>query len=115
VAHAQHSVTVPRPIREVYGFLADGLNDPKWRPDVIEVHLESGTASSLDAVYAQTMKGPGGRNIQGDYRITVAEEPTRLHFEVIAGPAHPTGRFELTQLSPTQPRSRSRSISSRGG
>jgi uncharacterized membrane protein len=101
MAHARHSVTVPRPISEVYAFLADGLNDSKWRPDLIEVHLESGTAGDVGAVYAQTMKGPGGRRIKGDSRITVATPPTRLEFEVIAGPARPLGSFELAKLSPT--------------
>lgn len=101
MAHAEHTVTVPHPIGEVYAFLADGLNDPKWRPDVIEVHLASGVASQLGAVYAQTMKGPGGRPIAGDYRITRADAPTRLDFEVIAGPARPVGRFELTAVSPS--------------
>jgi uncharacterized membrane protein len=101
MAHAKHKVTVPRPIGEVYDFLADGLNDPKWRPDVIEVHLESGAASTVGAVYAQTMKGPGGRPIKGDYRITLADVPNRLDFQVIAGPARPIGSFELVKLSST--------------
>ena len=101
MAHAKYTVAVQRPIGDVYDFLADGLNDLKWRPDLIEVHLESGTASSVGAVYAQTMKGPGGRRIKGDYRITVAERPTRLNFEVIAGPARPLGSFELEAVSPT--------------
>jgi len=101
MAHSEHAVTVPRSIGEVYAFLADGLNDPTWRPDVIEVHLASGTASQLGAVYAQTMKGPGGRPIAGDYRITRADVPTRLDFEVIAGPARPVGRFELTAVTPS--------------
>jgi uncharacterized membrane protein len=101
MAHSRQDVTVPYPIQDVYAFLADGLNDPKWRPDVIEVHLASGPASGVGAVYAQTMKGPGGRPIKGDYRITVAEPPKRIDFEVIAGPARPTGRFELSELSPS--------------
>ena len=101
MAHAKHTVTVPRPIAEVYAFLADGLNEPKLRPDVTGVHLESGTTSSVGAVYAQTLKGPGGRPIKGDYRITLADVPNRLDFEVVAGPARPTGSFELVALSPT--------------
>ena len=100
MARAKHTVTVPRPIGEVYDFLADGLNEPKWRPDVTDVHLASGSASSLGAVYAQTMRGPGGRPIKGDYRITLTEVPTRLDFEVVAGPARPTGSFELVKLWP---------------
>lgn len=100
MTHAKHTVTVPRPIAEVYAFLADGLNEPKWRPDVTNVRLASGTASRVGAVYAQTMKGPGGRSIKGDYRITATEVPTRLEFEVIAGPARPVGSFELAEASP---------------
>jgi hypothetical protein len=45
------------------------------------------------------MKGPGGRSIPGDYRITRYEQPTRLDFEVIAGPARPIGRFDLRETA----------------
>ena len=58
---------------------------------------DSGTG--VGATYQQTMKGPGGRSIPGDYRITRYEEPTRLDFEVIAGPARPTGRFDLRETA----------------
>ena len=45
--------------------------------------------------------GPGGRSIRGDYRITRLDEPSRIDFEVIAGPARPTGRFALVAVTPT--------------
>ncbi|MBC3841663.1 hypothetical protein GXW82_19725 [Streptacidiphilus sp. 4-A2] len=86
--HAEHTVTVGRPIAEVFAFLADGGNNPRWRPEVSDVRLISGpgTAAAAGACYAQTMTGPGGRTIPGDYRLTVCEAPHRLEFEVIAGP-----------------------------
>lgn len=99
MAHAEQTVTVARPAQEVFAFLADGLNEPKWRPDVTEVLPAEG--SGVGAVWKQTMKGPGGRSIRGDYRITRQDEPILLEFEVIAGPARPTGRFALVALSPT--------------
>lgn len=37
VAHAQRTVVVERPIHEVFAFLADGMHDPKWRPEVITI------------------------------------------------------------------------------
>jgi len=37
MAHASQVTTVDRPIAEVFAFLADGLNDPKWRPDVTSI------------------------------------------------------------------------------
>jgi uncharacterized membrane protein len=98
MAHAEESVTVDRPIAEVFAFLADGLNEPKWRPEVSDVRLASTSATGVGATWAQSMKGPGGRKIEGDYRITRWHEPTRLDFEVIAGPARPLGSFALTEL-----------------
>lgn len=98
MAHAEDTVTVGRPIAEVFAFLADGTNDPRWRPEVTSISHVSGTG--VGTQYAQTMKGPGGRSIKGDYRITVYDEPTRLGFEVIAGPARPVGLFTLREVQP---------------
>jgi hypothetical protein len=53
--------------------------------------------SGTGVQYEQTMKGPGGRSIRGDYRITRYDEPTRLDFEVIARPVGPTRRFDLRE------------------
>lgn len=102
MAHARQTVTVDRPIGDVFDFLADGLNEPRWRPDVQDVRLASGDGRSVGSVWAQTMRGPGGRRIKGDYRITGAERPTRLDFEVIAGPARPVGSFTLTADGPSR-------------
>ncbi len=47
------------------------------------------------AAYRQVLAGPGGRRIDGDYRITAFDPPRRLEFLVTAGPARPRGVFEL--------------------
>jgi uncharacterized protein YndB with AHSA1/START domain len=98
MAHAEHTVTVSRPIAEVFAFLLDGTNNPRWRPEVKAVSHVSG--EGVGARYAQTMTGPGGRTIPGDYRLTVCDPPVRLEFEVTAGPARPTGSFALRELAP---------------
>jgi uncharacterized protein YndB with AHSA1/START domain len=100
MAHAVQTITVDRPIAEVFAFLADGMNEPAWRPGVTNVGHVADTGTTVGATYTQTMKGPAGRAIPGDYRITRYEEPTRLDFEVIAGPARPTGRFDLRETTP---------------
>ncbi|MEP6599478.1 MAG: SRPBCC family protein [Actinomycetota bacterium] len=98
MAHAEHSVIVNRPIAEVFAFLADGTNNPSWRPDVTSIRHVFG--SGVGAQFAQTMNGPGGRSIPGDYRITRYDGPTRLDFEVTDGRARPTGSFVLRETVP---------------
>jgi len=95
MAQASKSIDIQRPPAEVYAFLADGANDPKWRPAVVEISLASGAAGQQGAVYKQTLKGPGGGKVAGDYRLVEATPPRRIRFEVIAGPARPTGLYEI--------------------
>jgi hypothetical protein len=40
------------------------------------------------AAHRQILVGPGGRRIDGDYRITAFNPPRRLEFLVTAGPAN---------------------------
>lgn len=91
---ATHEVSISRPPEDVFAFIADGENDPRWRPGVADVKHESGDGAG--AVFRQGMKGPMGRRIDADYRLTIYEPGSRLAFEVIAGPVRPHGRYELS-------------------
>lgn len=99
MAHAEATVTIDRPAAEVFDFLADGTTNKQWRSAVLDITKASG--DGVGAVYRQKLRGPGGRTIDGDYRITAFDRPTRLAFEVIAGPARPTGSYDLRPESPT--------------
>ncbi|MFE4541259.1 SRPBCC family protein [Arthrobacter sp. NPDC056727] len=97
MAHAENEVTIHSPASEVYAFLADGLNNPKWRSGVQSISLKEGASGESGAVYSQTLTGPKGRPIQGDYRITDAEPGRLLGFQVVAGPARPSGTYALAE------------------
>jgi uncharacterized protein YndB with AHSA1/START domain len=94
MAHAENTVAIDRPIEEVFAYLADGTNNPHWRAGVLRIERTS-TANGAGATYRQVLKGPGGRRIDGDYRVTGYQPPHLLEFAVTAGPARPTGRFAL--------------------
>jgi uncharacterized membrane protein len=94
--HAEHTVTVHRPATEIFDYLADGTNNRAWRTGVLEIERTS-PAGSEGATYRQVLAGPGGRRIDGDYRVTVFDPPRQLGFHVTAGPARPAGVFELTE------------------
>src|SRR5262247_4439392 len=94
--HVENTITIARPIEDVFAYLADGTNNPRWRSGVLSIERASGDGST-GTTYRQRLRGPGGRTIDGDYEVTRFEPPHRLEFRVIAGPARPTGRFTLAE------------------
>ena len=96
MAHADHTITIARPLDEVFAYLADGANNPHWRTGVVQMHRTSAT-DGAGATYRQVLKGPGGRHIDGDYRVTGYRPPHLLEFAVTAGPARPSGRSSCTR------------------
>jgi uncharacterized membrane protein len=95
MAHAEGDVTIDRPAATVFDFLLDGTNNPKWRPTVLDIQHIPDTPLGVGARFKQGLKGPGGRRIDGDYEITASESNSLIRFQVIAGPARPTGIYRL--------------------
>jgi uncharacterized protein YndB with AHSA1/START domain len=93
---ATKTVTIRRSPTDVFAFVADGLNAPKWRSGVLDFALESG--SGVGATYRQGVKGPGGRRVAADYTVTAYEPPTHLAFRTIAGPVRPSGEHRLEAI-----------------
>jgi uncharacterized membrane protein len=93
MSSVQHSVSIGRPVSEVFAFVADGENARRWRPGVLDVSHQSG--EGLGAIYRQGVKGPGGRRIAADYEVTAFEPDRRIAFRAIAGPVRPTGEYRF--------------------
>jgi len=93
---AERTITINRPIDEVFAFVADGRNAQRWRSGVLDVDLVSG--AGLGARYSQGVRGPGGRRIAADYEITEFEPNQRVAFRATAGPVRPTGSFTFESM-----------------
>jgi uncharacterized membrane protein len=91
---AQASISINRPVSDVFAFVADGENARQWRPGVLDVAHVSGDGQG--AVYRQGVRGPGGRRIAADYEVTAFEPNQRIAFQAIAGPVRPTGEYRFT-------------------
>lgn len=94
---ATNTVTIARPASDVFAFLADGTNNPRWRSAVVEISLKSGKGKG--AIYQQSVKGPFGRRVPADYEKTDFVPHTRIAFRAIAGPVRPEG--SLNSCRPT--------------
>jgi hypothetical protein len=90
---ATNTVEIARAPADVFAFLADGTNGPRWRSGVIDVALKAGEGEG--AVYTQGVKGPFGRRVPADYELTAYEPERRIAFRAIAGPVRPEGAYEL--------------------
>lgn len=95
---ARNAVTVNRSVEDVFAFVADGENAPKWRSGVVDVARTAGTGG-LGTTYRQGVRGPMGRRIAADYEITAYEPGRRIEFPTTAGPVRPHGRFDMEPQS----------------
>ena len=91
---AERTISIDRPVAEVFEFVANGRNGPRWRSGVLDVEHQSGEGAG--SVYRQGVRGPGGRRIAADYEITTYEPERLLAFRAIAGPVRPEGSYRFT-------------------
>ena len=93
---ASYSVTINRPVGDVFAFVADGEQCPRWRPGVLDITRAGGASTGgIGTRYLQGVKGPMGRRISADYEVTVYEPDRRIEFKTVAGPARPHGSYEF--------------------
>ncbi len=95
MAHAESQISIKRPVHEVFTFLLDGTNNPKWRSGVLDITRLTQEPDRVGSKFKQGLRGPGGR-IDGDYEIVQVKPDSLIEFNVIAGPARPTGVYKLT-------------------
>jgi len=93
------SVTIARPVNQVFASLADANNIPNWRPDVLEVRSRGGplrVGSEFDEVISF-----GGRKAQ-TFRVDVFEPNKTLEVVAIAGLGiRPTQRYSVSSRGDT--------------
>ena len=92
---AKRTITVNRPIADVFAFVSDGANATKWRSGVLDLSHTSG--AGVGERWKQGVRGPGGRRIDADYEITSFDAPHKLEFKATAGPVRPTGGYLLVE------------------
>jgi uncharacterized protein YndB with AHSA1/START domain len=73
------TVVIDRPIEEVFAFLADGENDPKFSPRVLEIARTTEGPPGVGTVYASTVKDAGMKT-KREFRLTEFEAPTRIRW-----------------------------------
>jgi uncharacterized protein YndB with AHSA1/START domain len=94
------TVVIDRPIEEVFAFLADGENDPKFSPRVLEISKTTDGPPGVGTVYASTVKDAGVKT-QREFKITEFEPPTRIRWTEVSKNlvSAPEGGYDLAPES----------------
>jgi len=77
------TTVIDRPIDEVFAFLADGENDPKFSPRVQEIAKTTDGPPGVGTVYASTVKD-AGMTTRREFEITEFEPPTRIRWKELS-------------------------------
>ncbi|MEU3187895.1 SRPBCC family protein [Streptomyces sp. NPDC006923] len=74
---------INRPIEEVFAFLADGRNDPKFSPRVKEIVKTPEGPTAVGTVFRSTVKD-AGMTTGREFRITEFEAPRTLRWTEVS-------------------------------
>jgi polyketide cyclase/dehydrase/lipid transport protein len=73
------TAVINRPIADVFAFLAEGTNDPKFSPRVLEISKEPDGPSKLGTVFISRVKD-AGMTTSRRFEYTSFEAPTKLRW-----------------------------------
>ncbi len=90
-----HQIRIERPLKEVFEFVADSRNDPRWCPPVIEVQQTKGSGPGPGAEYSFSTK-PGPIKTTGSFRIVDFTPNERLYYEGENGIARFNYEYDFT-------------------
>jgi len=77
------TTVINRPIEEVFAFLSDGTNDPKFSPRVLEIAQATDGPVGVGTIYKSTVKDAGVKT-QREFKITEFEPPTKIRWAEIS-------------------------------
>lgn len=73
------TTVIDRPIEQVFAFLADGENDPKFSPRVQEIRKTTDGPVGVGTVFASTVKD-AGMTTRREFELTQLAAPTKIRW-----------------------------------
>jgi carbon monoxide dehydrogenase subunit G len=99
------SAVIDRPIEQVFAFLADGTNDPKFSPRVQEIRQTTEGPPTVGTVYESKVKD-AGMTTSRRFELTAVEAPAKIRWAERSKNmiTVPDGGYDLEKVSDTQTR-----------
>ncbi|MFD3473532.1 SRPBCC family protein [Streptomyces sp. NPDC058695] len=74
---------VARPVDEVFEYLADGRNDPRFSPRVLKIERVPDTPTTVGTVFRSTVKDAGMKSAR-EFRITALDAPVKIRWAEVS-------------------------------
>jgi uncharacterized protein YndB with AHSA1/START domain len=84
VATFENTVTISRPIEQVFGFLSDFENIPRWNYAIVQTHKISEGPVGMGTIYQQVRSVPS--RSEERFEVTAYHPPRRLEIRGQLGP-----------------------------
>jgi carbon monoxide dehydrogenase subunit G len=99
------SAVIDKPIAEVFAFLADGTNDPKFSPRVQEIRKTTDGPIGVGTVFESTVKDAGMKSSRR-FELTEVEAPTKIRWTEKSKNmiTVPSGGYDLEAVGDAQTR-----------
>jgi uncharacterized protein YndB with AHSA1/START domain len=94
----QTSVRIARPIEEVFSYVSDPLNLPRWNSAVEAVQRTSEHEGEVGSTYSMARDLPAGR-AENELEIQALERPTEFAIRTTSGPTPFVYRYRLSTES----------------
>ena len=78
------SVDIDRPAEEVFNFVSDFPNNPRWQRGMRACRWTSSPPHGVGSTYEQEARFLG-KDVRNTFRVTAAEPPRRISFESTGG------------------------------
>ena len=78
------SVDIDRPAEEVFAFVSDSPNNPRWQRGMRACRWTSSPPHGVGSTYEQEARFLG-KDVRNTFRVTAAEPPRRISFESTSG------------------------------
>ncbi|HEY8764362.1 MAG TPA: SRPBCC family protein [Solirubrobacteraceae bacterium] len=97
------SAVIDRPIDDVFAFLADGTNDPKFSPRVQQIQKTTNGPIGVGTVFESKVRD-AGMTTSRRFELTAFEAPTKVRWAERSKNliTVPDGGYDLERLSDTQ-------------
>jgi hypothetical protein len=97
------SAVVDRPIADVFAFLADGTNDPKFSPRVLQIEKRTDQPVGVGTVFESKVKD-AGKTTSRTFELTAFEAPTKIRWTERSKNivTVPEGGYDLEAVGDTQ-------------